>query len=139
MCPGEVEKWAALVPSLEFAFNNSRHDATGQTPFFLLYGRHPTTPAALLAEWVLPPDVAPIAEERSEELRKAHAAAKESLDEARRKMKEREDAKRRDHQYKVGDRAFAKADLLPLPSDGPKDELTRSGKGPSPLQKSVLR
>ena len=36
---------------MEFAINNSKVVATGHTPFFLNYGRHPVTPLT----WHLPP------------------------------------------------------------------------------------
>ena len=33
--------WASLLPLAEFSYNNSRHSATTQTPFFANYGFHP--------------------------------------------------------------------------------------------------
>jgi transposase InsO family protein len=33
--------WAKLLPLAEFAYNNSKHAITGQTPFFMTYGFHP--------------------------------------------------------------------------------------------------
>ncbi|GJP47546.1 hypothetical protein CLOM_g6728, partial [Closterium sp. NIES-68] len=40
----EISKWDLHLPVLEFAYNNTTHAATGQTSFFLCYGRHPITP-----------------------------------------------------------------------------------------------
>jgi hypothetical protein len=34
----------AWLPLAEFAYNNSAHEAVGETPFFLNYGRHPRMP-----------------------------------------------------------------------------------------------
>ncbi|GJP30443.1 hypothetical protein CLOM_g1710 [Closterium sp. NIES-68] len=42
-CKDEISKWDLHLPVLEFAYNNTTHAATGQTPFFLCYGRHPLT------------------------------------------------------------------------------------------------
>ncbi|CAI7814464.1 unnamed protein product, partial [Closterium sp. NIES-53] len=43
-CKDDISKWDAHLPVLEFAYNNATHAATGQTPFFLYYGRNPLTP-----------------------------------------------------------------------------------------------
>ncbi|GJP35916.1 hypothetical protein CLOM_g20457 [Closterium sp. NIES-68] len=43
-CKDEISKWDLHLPVLEFAYNNATHAATGQTPFFLCYRRHPLTP-----------------------------------------------------------------------------------------------
>jgi Reverse transcriptase (RNA-dependent DNA polymerase)/RNase H-like domain found in reverse transcriptase/Integrase zinc binding domain/Chromo (CHRromatin Organisation MOdifier) domain/Aspartyl protease len=34
--------WEELLPSLEFAYNDTTQSSTGQTPFYLNYGHHPT-------------------------------------------------------------------------------------------------
>jgi hypothetical protein len=38
--------WADWLPIAEFAYNNREHSATGFSPFFLEYGRHPFVPTA---------------------------------------------------------------------------------------------
>ncbi|CAI7913153.1 unnamed protein product, partial [Closterium sp. NIES-53] len=43
-CKDDINKWDLHLPVLEFAYNNAKHAATGETPFFLYYGRHPLTP-----------------------------------------------------------------------------------------------
>ncbi|GJP31864.1 hypothetical protein CLOM_g15442 [Closterium sp. NIES-68] len=43
-CKDEISKWDLHLPALDFAYNNATHAATGQTPFFICYGRHPLTP-----------------------------------------------------------------------------------------------
>ncbi|GJP59696.1 hypothetical protein CLOP_g14775 [Closterium sp. NIES-67] len=43
-CKDEISKWDFHLPVLEFAYNNATDAATGQTPFFLCYGRHPLMP-----------------------------------------------------------------------------------------------
>ena len=37
-------KWDKLLPIVEFAHNNAYSTATGSTPFFICYGKHPRTP-----------------------------------------------------------------------------------------------
>jgi hypothetical protein len=39
----EHNNWEELIPLVTFAINNSKCDATGETPFFLNTGTHPTT------------------------------------------------------------------------------------------------
>ncbi|CAI7908185.1 unnamed protein product [Closterium sp. NIES-53] len=43
-CKDDINKWDLHLPVLEFAYNNAKHAATRETPFFLCYGRHPLTP-----------------------------------------------------------------------------------------------
>ncbi|CAI7858988.1 unnamed protein product [Closterium sp. NIES-54] len=43
-CKDDINKWDLPLPVLEFAYNNAKHAATGETPFFLCYGQHPLTP-----------------------------------------------------------------------------------------------
>ena len=50
------DDWQQYLHLFEFAYNNTVHSATKTTPFFLNYGRHPTTVASLLNPQ-LPPDL----------------------------------------------------------------------------------
>ncbi|CAI5468601.1 unnamed protein product [Closterium sp. Yama58-4] len=43
-CKDDISHWDTQTPTLEFAYNNASHAATGKTPFFLCYGREPLTP-----------------------------------------------------------------------------------------------
>ncbi|CAI7850684.1 unnamed protein product [Closterium sp. NIES-54] len=43
-CKDGVNHWDQQLPTLEFAYNNASHAATGKTPFFLSYGRELVTP-----------------------------------------------------------------------------------------------
>lgn len=38
----QEQDWEYLLPSLEFAYNDTRSSSTQQTPFYLNYGYHPT-------------------------------------------------------------------------------------------------
>lgn len=39
-----------MLPAVEVAYNTAKQASTGHSPFYMLYGRHPRTPAALLQE-----------------------------------------------------------------------------------------
>jgi len=42
--------WEEMLPAVEFAYNTAKQASTGRSPFYMLYGRHPRTPAAFLQE-----------------------------------------------------------------------------------------
>jgi transposase InsO family protein len=44
-----LDNWADLLPAAEFAYNSSVQASTGYTPFYLNYGQHPASAAALAA------------------------------------------------------------------------------------------
>jgi hypothetical protein len=46
--------WDQLLPMAEFAINSSVSASTGETPFFLNYGRHPRTPAVHSLDCTVP-------------------------------------------------------------------------------------
>jgi len=43
----QQDNWAALLPLVEFAINDSWHESVKNTPFFLNYGQHPLRPSDL--------------------------------------------------------------------------------------------
>ena len=39
--------WVEMLPIIQFAYNNAVSEATGFSPFYLMYGMHPTIPSAI--------------------------------------------------------------------------------------------
>lgn len=46
--PDQKPRWHEYVDALTHAYNCTRHDSTGFSPYFLMYGRHPRLPVDLL-------------------------------------------------------------------------------------------
>jgi hypothetical protein len=93
--------WDAYLPCAMFAINNSRSSATGMTPYYLNYGRHPRTP---LRDWqtVISGKV-PSAVEFRKRIADALAHAAACLVQAQQRMKASADRRRRPApEYAVG-------------------------------------
>lgn len=46
--PEEKQGWKAHIGPLAHAYNSTKHDTTGQSPFFLMFGRYPRLPIAVI-------------------------------------------------------------------------------------------
>jgi hypothetical protein len=116
-CP---EDWDAKLRAAEFAYNNSVHASTGFSPFFLNYGQHPRTPAALFAAVAV--DAPPLAATISRNSADAFAAkmrllvsrAKQHLETARERQKRFSDARRFHLTFEVGDMVWLNSGNLAI-------------------------
>jgi transposase InsO family protein len=109
--------WDLRLPSLQFAYNTAKHSSTGETPFYLNYGRHPIVPASLVAA---PPAGAgvqrvPAAADFIQELRTSMGRATEALERSRQRYKQVADTRRQEQKYSVGDRVLLSTANLTLP------------------------
>jgi len=118
--------WADHLIFAEFAINNSRHESTGSTPFFLNYGFHPTLPQifALLPTSARRTRV-PAATDLLDSIQKSIAAAKVSLDKAQQRQKRFADEHRRKVKFAVGDRVLLSTKNLPMRKGFSKKLLPR--------------
>ena len=110
--------WDRYLPSLQFAYNTARHTSTGETPFFLNYGRHPIVPSRLIGD-ALSPAVkkVPALAEFITGLQAAVAEAKSTLQKAQDRQKKAADRRRQDQRYAVGDRVLLSTANLPVPQN----------------------
>ncbi|GJP86111.1 hypothetical protein CLOP_g16170 [Closterium sp. NIES-67] len=113
-CKDDISKWDLHLPVLEFAYNNATHAATGQTPFFLCYGRHPLTP-------LKPPTPATVqpAHDFITTMHQLWDRTHKRLLDIQQQQKRQADRHRNDHTITVGDRVLLDTrnlDISHLPS-----------------------
>ncbi|GJP60469.1 hypothetical protein CLOP_g17685 [Closterium sp. NIES-67] len=113
-CKDDISKWDLHLPVLEFAYNNATHAATGQTPFFLCYGRHPITPQKPTAS----PTVQP-AHDFITTMHQLWDRTHKRLLDIQQQQKRQADRHRNDHTISVGDQVLLDTrnlDISHLPS-----------------------
>ena len=84
------QDWEELLPSLEFAYNDTVQSSTGQTPFYLNYGHHPT--GVTRHE----PVDNPHAEDQVRYLLRLQEAARDAINDAQQVQRRNADKKRTD-------------------------------------------
>ena len=119
------DDWAEWLSTADFALNNWEHSATGQTPFFLEYGRH------LWNGGMRPPlEVNPAVDEWMAKLMESQRAAKEVMEKATVAMKKSYDVgKHPGCEYSKGDLVWL--DTRNLKMDWPSKKLDNKHVAPS--------
>ncbi|CAI7850895.1 unnamed protein product [Closterium sp. NIES-54] len=97
-CKDDINKWDLHLLVLEFAYNNAKHAATGETPIFLCYGRHPLTPQ----QPTVPATVQP-AHDFVTTMQQLWDRTHKRLQDIQSSQKRLADRHRRDHTIAVGD------------------------------------
>ena len=111
--------WDCRLASMQFAYNTAKHSSTGETPFFLNYGRHPIIPSSLLSAPLPAGQVrqVPATQDFVNELRTSIANAKAALERSRERYKRVADTKRQEQEYAVGDRVLLSTANVTLPKN----------------------
>ncbi len=131
-CNYQQDDWNSLLPMAEFSYNNSKHSATNQSPFFVAYGYNPRfevqgafanaesfAGAALATSW----------ESRWKEIEEQQVKAQE-------KMKVYYDKHRAEPpSYKVGDLVWV--DAKNIRTDRPTKKLEDKRIGPLPITEKI--
>lgn len=107
--------WVKFLPLVEFAMNNAKQGASQHSPFFLNFGQHPRTPAALVAEALMPATLSPVTDDYLQQMKTAWKCAHKCIESAQNKMKERADRHRQPSPFKVGDPVLVSTYVLPIP------------------------
>ncbi|GAB4816721.1 hypothetical protein N2152v2_003767 [Parachlorella kessleri] len=129
----EHTNWDELLPLCEFAYNSSEHRSTGQTPFRMMNGREPPTPAALLSKAGLPREPSDVATAAwLVKMHRAWESARRALAQAAATQKRYADKHRRPTAVKVGDQVKMerKFILKTRAGGGPKGKLNPPWVGP---------
>ena len=95
-----------MLPLLEFALNDAHCDATGSTPFRVLYGRDPTIPFRFIrGEEAQETPLGPLQQEAelNHRLGEVNLFIRQRQEEVAARMKERHDRARRTLTFRLGD------------------------------------
>ncbi|SNX87990.1 related to pol protein [Melanopsichium pennsylvanicum] len=102
-CNYEQDNWASLLPMAEFVYNNTVHSSIGVSPFFACYGWNPKMHPEL-------PEQVGILDPKRQEFAKTNKELVRYLQEQARQAQSRAveqyNRKRKDIEFKVGDRVY---------------------------------
>ena len=138
------DDWDLQLPFVEFAHNNARSSATGMSPFYVCYGRHPDTPMTAVIEsanatWEADPHdnkhfltADKFIADKQAIVRTAQAA----MESARQRMARQESSKRKALTFQPGDQVSLKTKHLGI-STLPSKKLFQPWMGPFTVAKVV--
>jgi hypothetical protein len=97
----DLTSWEEFLPMVEFALNNAKNASTGETPFYLNYGRHPRPPSA-------PPSASdlPVLDTIFQNLDTTLSRIKKLLQAAQDRQKHYADQHRRPYSFRAGDQVL---------------------------------
>lgn len=126
----DQKKWDKVLPKVSCAIRSARHDVTGHTPNFLVFGReinyHPVTKS--------PPDSDNVSdvdhEQRSKSLSKLFAEVQKKLQQAYQTSRNRYNLRRRDDRFQLNQQVFKRNFVLSDASKQFTAKLNRKYSGP---------
>jgi hypothetical protein len=108
------DNWSTLLPALEFAYNSSKHRATGVSPFYICTGRNPVK----FEELLLPLDTkSPAVGEHVGDMRARAKAAVASIELYNQVMARDANNSRREAEFAVGDQVLLSTKFFKPPAD----------------------
>jgi hypothetical protein len=108
------DDWDEHLPAAELAFNNSKNETTGFTPFYLVYGREARMPIDVALAPLTKAADNPTAAEATARWRAALQQASENTAQQQRRQKTYADRARRDVRFAIGDRVLLSTEHLKL-------------------------
>ena len=103
---GPTKDWDLILPFLQFAYNSSIHETTGQSPYYMNYGRDPTTPCDLSMKLPRASDIADpdhYLEKMRNRLQSAWESAEHHILKSQQKSKTYYDSKKKEEDIQIGD------------------------------------
>lgn len=104
-------RWHEHVDAMTHAYNCSRHDSTGYSPYYLMFGRHPRLPVDLIfgSPTVNQPcEYSDYVQTLHDSLTQAYALANQTSQYAKEQQKKYYDQKARSEDFGTGDRVLVK-------------------------------
>jgi hypothetical protein len=126
------DDWDEHLDLAEFAINDSANPSTGYSPFFLAYGRQPSSPLDVALAGV----IVPAAQDTAADMQATLAHARTKLEEARARMARQANTHRREVNFSVGDKVRLSTANLSLPSTMSR-KLTARFLGPFEVERVV--
>lgn len=108
------DDWDEHLPAAELAFNNSKNETTGLTPFYLVYGREARMPIDIALAPLTKAADNPAAAEATARWRAALQQASDNTTRQQRRQKTYADRTRREVRFAVGDRVLLSTQHLKL-------------------------
>ena len=94
--------WDRCLPNLQFSYNTSSHTSTGETPFYLNYGKHPVVPAGLIGDALSRADrQVPATDKYVADLKASMSQAAAQLEKSRDRQRDVADRRRQDQRYAI--------------------------------------
>ena len=117
--------WDDWILPAQFAYNTTINATTRQSPFFVNYGQHPSTPL----DSIVPSTAVQATEDFVKTIAAAEAAAKRHIAVAQNRQKQHADRHRRELQFEAGDRVMLSTANTPIAA-GPAYKLKPRFTGP---------
>lgn len=130
-CERHQRNWDVYLPSVMYAYRSTPQRSSGDSPFYLMYGREPMSPADIGAGVQLringPTSVISWRRELVETLRDAHQLALTNIEQSQAEQRAGYDARTRELAFEPGDPVFI---FTPTVATGNTSKLTSKWSGP---------
>ncbi|PKU84723.1 putative mitochondrial protein [Dendrobium catenatum] len=130
-----LKQWDLILPQIEFAFNRSINQATGHSPFQVVYGNNPLSPLELIPQ--LPTQkFSTDGVQRSKEIQRLHKEVQDLIQKHNSKCQKLANRSRRAMHFEVGDQVWIRLRKERFPQ-GAFSKLKPKADGPFRIVKKI--